>query len=452
MTDAEKGQIPQPDSDSGFDTFSDFDTHDSDSDEAAAAKLWAVYISEAEKYDGALVESWKSDMEGLLIFAALFSAILTAFIIESYKSLNPDSGDVTVELLGQISQQLAAAANGSTFHIPPRSHFTPPASSILCNAFWFISLGLSLACALIATLVQQWARDFLHKTQIQSAPVIRARTFSYFYYGLKRFGMHRMVEVIPLLLHTSLALFFTGLIAFLIPVHTGLTIMVSVILLIVGGVYLALTLLPLGWLDCPYHTPLSITSWKVLNSLQRTWIAWRHWAEIDEVPIRYETMMKAMLHAAWAHSTERAERDYQALAWTMKSLSDDSELEPFVKAITNVLWGPKGRRLTYHKHLEHLILSPDSHLLDRIGTLLDSCDAGVLSSEASRQRRITCYKALWALASLSKPGRISEELTVALDFSHIYSRPSFTSKNFAHYYVSARAVMVHSTFIAIEVD
>jgi hypothetical protein len=27
-----------------------------------------VYISEAEKYDKALVESWKSDMSGMLIF------------------------------------------------------------------------------------------------------------------------------------------------------------------------------------------------------------------------------------------------------------------------------------------------------------------------------------------------------------------------------------------------
>jgi hypothetical protein len=36
----------------------------------AGAKLWAVYISEAEKYDKALVEGWKSDMEGLLIFVS----------------------------------------------------------------------------------------------------------------------------------------------------------------------------------------------------------------------------------------------------------------------------------------------------------------------------------------------------------------------------------------------
>ncbi|KAJ6527156.1 hypothetical protein B0H19DRAFT_899754, partial [Mycena capillaripes] len=80
---------------------------------------WAVYVSEAEKYDKALVESWKSDMDGLLIFAALFSAILTAFIIESYKTLNSDSGDQTVQLLVQISQQLAASVNGSIFQVAP---------------------------------------------------------------------------------------------------------------------------------------------------------------------------------------------------------------------------------------------------------------------------------------------------------------------------------------------
>ncbi|KAJ7171387.1 hypothetical protein C8R46DRAFT_828099, partial [Mycena filopes] len=55
-----------------------------------------------ERYDKALVESWKSDMEGMLIFAGLFSASLTAFLIESYKTLNPDQGDTAIRLLAQI--------------------------------------------------------------------------------------------------------------------------------------------------------------------------------------------------------------------------------------------------------------------------------------------------------------------------------------------------------------
>ncbi|KAJ7926920.1 hypothetical protein B0H13DRAFT_1571834, partial [Mycena leptocephala] len=219
-------------------------------------KLWAVYVSEAEKYDKGLVESWKSDMEGLLIFAALFSSILTAFLIESYKSLNPDSGDVTVQLLSQISQQLVASANSSAYIVPPPTLFKPSASSLICNALWFISLGFSLACALIATFVQQWARDFLHKADMCSAPLIRASIFSYLYYGLKRFQMHTVVEIIPLLLHGSLLLFFCGLIAFLIPVNIAMTAIAATVLGIVAVVYSTVTLLPVRYLDCPYRTPL----------------------------------------------------------------------------------------------------------------------------------------------------------------------------------------------------
>jgi uncharacterized membrane protein len=50
--------------------FNPLSGEESDS-EAAAAKLWAVYVSEAEKYDKALVESWKSDMNGMLIFVGV---------------------------------------------------------------------------------------------------------------------------------------------------------------------------------------------------------------------------------------------------------------------------------------------------------------------------------------------------------------------------------------------
>ncbi|KAJ7435314.1 hypothetical protein FB451DRAFT_1153839, partial [Mycena latifolia] len=218
---------------------------DDPSEEAAAAKLWAVYVSEAEKYDKALVESWKSDMEGMLIFAGLFSASLTAFLIESYKTLNPDSVDTTVKLLTQISLQLAASANGSTLQLPESTPFSPPAASLVCNALWFISLGFSLSCALIATLLEQWARDFLHKADMRSAPVIHARVYSYLYYGLKRFNMHTVVEIIPLLLHASLLFFFAGLVAFLIPVNVTMTAITGVLLFIVAGVYAVLTLLPL---------------------------------------------------------------------------------------------------------------------------------------------------------------------------------------------------------------
>ncbi|KAJ7644728.1 hypothetical protein FB45DRAFT_1116430, partial [Roridomyces roridus] len=197
-------------------------------------------------------------MEGILIFAGLFSAVLTAFIIESYPTLVPDSGDATVQLLSQISQQLAAAANGSAFQMPsPAPPFSPSATSLVCNTFWFTSLGFSFSCALIPTLVEQWAREFLHKADMRSAPGVRARIFSFLYYGLKKFNMHKVVDVIPLLLHVSLFLFFAGLVAFLIPINIPMAAVAAFMLACITVVYAALTILPLLYLDCPYRTPLS---------------------------------------------------------------------------------------------------------------------------------------------------------------------------------------------------
>ncbi|KAJ7488652.1 hypothetical protein B0H11DRAFT_1620444, partial [Mycena galericulata] len=96
-------------------------------------KLWAVYISEAEKYDKTLVESWRSDMEGLLIFAGLFSASLTAFLIESYKTLSPDQGERTIAILVQISHQLSVSGTGSSAELPMPGVFTPSATPLACN-------------------------------------------------------------------------------------------------------------------------------------------------------------------------------------------------------------------------------------------------------------------------------------------------------------------------------
>ncbi|KAJ6622078.1 hypothetical protein B0H10DRAFT_1742879, partial [Mycena sp. CBHHK59/15] len=96
-------------------------------------KFWSVYISEAERYDSALIESWKADMEGIPIFSGLFSASLTAFIVESYKNLSPDSGDMTITLLSQISQQLNAVSTGTHFPLSSPAPFKIPTSSLFCN-------------------------------------------------------------------------------------------------------------------------------------------------------------------------------------------------------------------------------------------------------------------------------------------------------------------------------
>ncbi|KAJ7657223.1 hypothetical protein DFH06DRAFT_1197688 [Mycena polygramma] len=380
--------------------------------EDAAAKLWAVYVAEAEKYDKGLVESWKSDMEGMLIFAGLFSASLTAFLIESYRTLTVDSADTTVFLLNQISQQLAASANGTTYNIVPPVSFVAPPTALVCNVLWFISLGLSLGCALIATLVEQWARDFLHRADMRSAPVVRARIFSYLYYGLKRFEMHTMVEIIPLLLHTSLLFFFAGLVAFLLPVNTAIMVVAAGLLGIVAAVYSLLTVLPLIYLDCPYRTPLSQSLWTLKRRLTNRFRA-PHAAKPDEARAASadhsdDTIVESMFRKATEASPERLNRDQKALLWTVKSLADDTELEPFVDAIPDVLYAPDGRRYVYDEQIFALVKHPDTKLLLRIHGSYIGCFSGILTAESAKRRKISCCRATWTISSLPAPGDFGE--------------------------------------------
>ncbi|KAI0310756.1 hypothetical protein OF83DRAFT_1070038, partial [Amylostereum chailletii] len=112
---------------------------------------WMKYLERNKKYDKEQIEKWTGDADGILIFTGLFSATVAAFIVESYKLLKPDSGDVTVVLLSQ----LITIVNGSQPLTSPSPTFSTPRTIININILWFFSLILSLTCALGATLVQQ---------------------------------------------------------------------------------------------------------------------------------------------------------------------------------------------------------------------------------------------------------------------------------------------------------
>ncbi|KAK7012762.1 hypothetical protein R3P38DRAFT_2722947 [Favolaschia claudopus] len=431
-------------------------------DDGAAAKLWSIYLSQAEKYDKALVESWKSDMDGLLIFAGLFSAILSAFLVESYKTLNADPGDATVQLLTQISRQLATSepANRSVF-TPSSTPFSAGTPALICNSLWFISLTLSLSCAMLATLVQQWSREFLHRAEMRSAPVVRARIFSYLYYGLKRFRMHTVVELIPLLIHTSLFLFLCGLIAFLIPVNLLMTIIPAINLLLIAIVYSAFTLLPLGYPDCPYRTPVSSASFSILRVCKAYWKQCTLWMSKSAKEYKTSLAPKIVVQVSKNMSLKQAmcraaispcsERDHKALLWTVNSLVDEIQLEPLAEVIPSLLWGARQRRNTYEGQILRLVHLPEVQLHTRIAALLDGCNTGVLSSGDSMRRRITCFKALWSIAALSKFSRLpSESITTGVDFAHIYAHLAFGSSDpTATHWVSAVTMMRWSTFCSV---
>ncbi|KIM35358.1 hypothetical protein M413DRAFT_56484, partial [Hebeloma cylindrosporum] len=98
---------------------------------------------------------WKDEVQNLLIFAGLFSAVITSFVVESSKDLQPDPNTL---LLSQIVTLIGNNTNG-TPGIPPQIQLSPSPSSYRINALWFASLVLSLTTVLVGIISLQWLRE-----------------------------------------------------------------------------------------------------------------------------------------------------------------------------------------------------------------------------------------------------------------------------------------------------
>lgn len=339
--------------------------------------------------------------------AGLFSASVTAFIVESYKTLNPDPDSASAFLLSQILlHQLATGGNSSSSSVPDltilsqfdQSSFSPSVSSIICNILWFLSLGFSLVCALSATLIEQWTRQYLQASTSRPAPQDRARMNAYLNQGIKKYKMATIVEIIPLLLHISLFLFFAGLVAFLSPVNSILQYVMLVLLIGCCLLYFIITVLPTFDLSCPFWTPLSGHCWSLLRKLG---LLSRRDADGNELPIALHMTTARELDAIEI-TPQRDERDLKSMCWTLSSLREDNEFEPFVEVIPAVVSGfdysAKWLMDCLTKHDDITI-----KLGHRIPGLLVTCNAQVLDPAMAQKRAITCIKAMWSLTMLSMP-------------------------------------------------
>jgi hypothetical protein len=242
-----------------------------------------MYLDEVKEEDKKIAEAWKEGSSGILVFVSLnllitlfvsmtssktglFSTIVAAFIIEFYKQLSPDSGNQTVALLGQISQQLANYPNGTHSNLANQPS-RPDASMIWVIAMWLISLVLSLTSALIATLLQEWARTYIETPNVPREPIQRARVRWFLFLGTELYKMRLIAQMGFSLLHLSVYLFFAGLVIAFHTVNKNVAIAVEVGVGVFGLAYIALSILPCLDVQCPYRTPMSYILWYPLHAI-----------------------------------------------------------------------------------------------------------------------------------------------------------------------------------------
>ncbi|KAM5533779.1 hypothetical protein V8D89_012554 [Ganoderma adspersum] len=266
--------------------------------EEEKAKVWKDAANAVQTYHDELVEQWQKAMDTLLVYvsifsymtsflitnmsgecpvdrkAGLFSAVLTAFNVQSYPLLQPAPTDPALAVLLQISAQLNSFTVNPSFinSTQPASPldqlqapFRAPLSAIWINALWFASLVFSLASASIALIVKQWLHEVssgLSGTSRETARLRQHRLNS-----LIKWKVGTIVLVPSVFLQIALVLFLSGLLVLLWSIHETVAIVATVL---VGALFLfftVVTALPVFQRDCCYRSPQARGAFFLVRSL-----------------------------------------------------------------------------------------------------------------------------------------------------------------------------------------
>ncbi|CCO36101.1 hypothetical protein BN14_10224 [Rhizoctonia solani AG-1 IB] len=187
------------------------------------ARVWKVYVKESDRSDAELVDGWNKSLDVILVFAALFSAISTAFLIESSKKLQQDPADVTAQTLLTISHTLSAIANGTRPLVSEplaggnTEEFTPSRTMVAINTLWYLSLSLSVATSLLAMLAKDWCHSFMagRTGHAYDQTLRRQRKWTM----VEKWKMQELIVVLPSLIHLSLLLFAVGLCIYVVEMN-----------------------------------------------------------------------------------------------------------------------------------------------------------------------------------------------------------------------------------------
>ncbi|KAF9026219.1 hypothetical protein BDZ89DRAFT_1161353 [Hymenopellis radicata] len=217
---------------------------------APAARVWMTYNDEALKYVVESVEDWREGLDMLLVFAAIFSAVVTTFVVQTCQDLRVDYGEVTAILILELINLQFELAKGAS-----PNDLSPPSTMKAASAFHAKRSDLF------------WIHQYMAIPS--GSPRRRARTRQFRNDSFQKWNVPLIIGLLPVLMHLSLGIFFVGLVIYL---H-NLSGIIAATLGCIGGlaflVYFSSNLLPLFFPDCPYKTPLSHYAYVTLSYARR---------------------------------------------------------------------------------------------------------------------------------------------------------------------------------------
>ncbi|SJK98039.1 uncharacterized protein ARMOST_01295 [Armillaria ostoyae] len=270
------------------------------------ARVWRTYLEECVPFDIEMVEGWRDGLDVLLVFAGLFSAVVTTFVAQTSQSLQVDYGQVTASLLIELINVQRSASNGSLVNDVPQ-----------CPT-------RGLATALFAVLTKQWIHEYMSVPS--GTPRDRCRMRQFRYMGLQQWGVAFIIGILPVLMSASLAVFLVGLVLFIVPLRVPIAGVVGAITFISFSAYIVTNFLPILYPSCPYKTPLSQYVFPVYTYILHNVLFNGHKSPISKDWTPFTTSDVRTLRDAERVAVEVSadETDVQALAWLIHMSSNPS--------------------------------------------------------------------------------------------------------------------------------
>ena len=136
-------------------------------------------------------------------------------------------------------------------------------SLIRAQGILFASLSVTLFVAFIAVLGKQWIL-YYKRASTWGSIVDRGKERQVKFVGLQKWGLHLIMELLPVLLQLSFLLFGIGLIVYLWDIDLSAAEVLMVVTCFGCAFYACIAVVATIWSDCPFQTPLSILLPKIL--------------------------------------------------------------------------------------------------------------------------------------------------------------------------------------------
>ncbi|KAG8705234.1 hypothetical protein FRC09_003082 [Ceratobasidium sp. 395] len=236
----------------------DDNAEDTNEELGIRANIWPAYLEEAFERDSEMLDAWHKTLDVLLIFAALFSSILSQFLASTSSMLQPDTSGQSAMLLAELVKMNTPGFNATLTPVTPPDviiAFSSPAGARWVNGLWFMSLGLSLTAALAAVLSKEWLAAYVsdRPTQPKKRALQRQRRRE----SLDRWMLPAMISLLPMLMHAALLVFFTGLIIFLWMLDLIIALTLTILFVGILIYYFGTTVVAVMYPNCPYQTPVA---------------------------------------------------------------------------------------------------------------------------------------------------------------------------------------------------